>query len=98
MPKLGRRLQGVVVSNKMDKTIVVEVNSHRRHRIYRKRVRIQRRFVAHDPENMSEIGDEVAIESSRPLSKTKRWRLREIVTKADISMDEQAKLSDTAAV
>ena len=98
MPKLGRRLQGVVVSNKMDKTIVVEVQSYRRHRIYKKRVRIQKKFLAHDPENRSEIGDEVAIESSRPLSKAKRWRLREIITKADVSMAEQAKSSDTAAV
>ena len=98
MAKLGRRLQGIVVSNKMDKTIVVEVDLHRRHRIYKKSVKVQTKFVAHDPENSSEIGDEVQIESSRPLSKSKRWRLREIVTRVDVSAEEEVASGDTAAV
>ena len=98
MPKLGRRIQGVVVSDKMDKGIVVEVTRIRRHRIYKKAVRRQRKFVAHDPENSCKIGDEVVIETSRPLSKTKRWRLREIVSRAELTTEEEAASVDTAAI
>ena len=98
MAKVGRRLQGRVVSNKMDKGIVVEVTVIRRHRIYKKAVRRQRKFVAHDPENSCAIGDEVVIETSRPLSKTKRWRLREIVTRAELTTEEEAAPVDTAAI
>ena len=98
MAKSSRRLQGIVTSNRMDKTIVVQVDSYRRHRIYKKPVRVQKKFLAHDPENISEIGDEVAIEASRPSSKSKRWRLREIVTRADVGADEEAASVDTATV
>lgn len=98
MAKSGRRLQGIVVSNKMDKTIVVQVESYRRHRIYKKSVRVQKKYVAHDPENLSDIGDEVAIEASRPLSKSKRWRLREIVSRTAISAKDEAASGDSAAV
>jgi small subunit ribosomal protein S17 len=98
MAKVRRRLQGTVVSNKMDKTIVVQVDSYRRHRIYKKPVRVQRKFLAHDPENRSEIGDQVAIEATRPLSKSKRWRLREILTRTQTSSNEEAAPGDTAAV
>ena len=98
MAKVRRRLQGTVVSNKMDKTIVVQVDSYRRHRIYKKRVRTQKKFLAHDPENRAQIGDEVAIEASRPLSKSKRWRLSEIVTSPRTSSNEEAASGDTAAV
>lgn len=98
MARVRRRLQGTVVSNKMDKTIVVQVDSYRRHRIYKKPVRVQRKFFAHDPENISEIGDEVAIEATRPLSKSKRWRLREILTRAQTTANPEAASGDTAAV
>lgn len=74
--KLGR-----VVSNKMDKTVVVAVESYRPHRIYKKAVRRIKKFKAHDEQNACHIGDMVRIEETRPLSKEKRWRVVEIVSK-----------------
>ena len=79
--KTARRQQkvGRVVSNKMDKTIVVAVESLKKHRIYKRTYKQTKRFHAHDEDNTCQIGDIVRIEESRPLSKTKRWRLVEIV-------------------
>ena len=79
--KKGRRIQkvGRVVSNKMDKTIVVVVESLKRHRIYKRTYKQTKRFYAHDEQNACQIGDIVRIEESRPLSKLKRWGLIEIV-------------------
>jgi small subunit ribosomal protein S17 len=79
--KTGRRQQkvGRVVSNKMDKTIVVVVESLKKHRIYKRTYKQTKRFHAHDEQNACQIGDLVRIEESRPLSKLKRWRLIEIV-------------------
>ncbi len=79
--KTVRRQQkvGRVVSNKMDKTIVVIVESLKKHRIYKRTYKQTKRFNAHDEENACQIGDMVRIEECRPLSKTKRWRLVEIV-------------------
>jgi len=78
----GRRQQkiGRVVSNKMQKTIVVAVESLKKHRIYKKTYKVTRRFKAHDETNAANIGDIVRIEETRPLSKEKRWRLVEILT------------------
>ncbi len=70
---------GRVVSNKMDKTVVVAVDYLRPHPIYRKTVRRTNRFYAHDEENRYKVGDMVRIEETRPLSKLKRWRVIEIV-------------------
>jgi small subunit ribosomal protein S17 len=77
----SRKVQkvGCVVSNKADKTIVVVVETLKKHRIYKRRFRQTKRFHAHDENNSCEIGDLVRIEECRPLSKTKRWRLIEIV-------------------
>ena len=79
--KKSRRQQkvGRVVSNKMDKTIVVLVETLKKHRIYKRTYRQSKRFYAHDEGNTCQIGDTVRIEESRPLSKLKRWRLVEIV-------------------
>lgn len=79
--KKGRRVQkvGRVVSNKMEKTIVVVVESLKRHRIYKRTYKQTKRFYAHDEQNTCQIGDIVRIEESRPLSKLKRWSLVEIV-------------------
>jgi small subunit ribosomal protein S17 len=71
MPK--RVLQGVVVSDKMDKTIVVEVERRVQHPIYKKFIRRSKRYHAHDESNAIKIGQTVRIIESRPLSKTKRW-------------------------
>jgi small subunit ribosomal protein S17 len=77
----SRRIQkvGHVVSNKMDKTIVVVVESLKKHRIYKRTYKQTKRFHAHDEDNICQMGDLVRIEESRPLSRTKRWRLIEIV-------------------
>jgi small subunit ribosomal protein S17 len=73
---------GRVVSDKMDKTIVVTVERLSRHPIYKRVVRLTTRFKAHDENNEARVGDTVRIVESRPLSATKRWRLEEIVQRA----------------
>jgi len=82
--ELGRRQErrGVVVSDKGDKTIVVKVEMTKAHRQYKKVVRRSQKFHAHDEQNSAGIGDVVRIIETRPLSKTKHWRLAEIVEKA----------------
>jgi small subunit ribosomal protein S17 len=74
--------QGRVVSNKMDKTIVVLSETRVPHPIYKKIIRVSKRFKAHDEHNSAGVGDLVRIMECRPLSKEKRWRLVEIVEKA----------------
>ncbi len=73
---------GRVVSNKMDKTVVVAVDYVRRHPLYHKRVRRTNKFYAHDEQNLCREGDIVRIEETRPISKTKRWVVREITQRA----------------
>jgi small subunit ribosomal protein S17 len=73
---------GVVVNNKMDKTVVVEVSRTVIHPVYKKYIRRRKRFMAHDEENRCRIGDEVMIVESRPLSRHKRWRVRKVVKEA----------------
>ena len=73
---------GRVVSDRMDKTIVVSVERLARHRLYKRVIRLSTKFKAHDEENDARIGDTVLIEESRPLSATKRWRLVSVVTRA----------------
>ena len=70
---------GVVVSDKMDKTVVVAVERLFRNRLYGKSVRRTKKYHAHDEENRCKLGDKVVIAESRPLSKTKRWTVREVV-------------------
>ena len=74
--------QGVVVSDKADKTITVRIDAARRHRIYKKIVRTSSTLYAHDEGNEANIGDTVRVIESRPLSKTKRWRLVEVLERA----------------
>jgi len=82
-PLHKNRLQkvGKVVSDKMDKTIVVEVEYLKKHALYKKSMRRTSRFKAHDEENVCKMGDRVRIEESRPYSKEKTWRLVEIIKK-----------------
>ena len=84
MKNRGKRKQmtGTVVSNKMDKSIVVLVERLVKHRLYKKYVRKRSKFSAHDEGNTCQVGDKVLITESRPLSKTKKWRLSKIVEKA----------------
>ena len=76
-----RTIVGIVTSNKMDKTIVVKVEESRRHPLYGKTTKISKKFMAHDEKNECSIGDKVKIMETRPLSKSKRWRLVEVVEK-----------------
>jgi small subunit ribosomal protein S17 len=75
---------GKVVSDKMDKTIVVAVETYKKHDLYHKRIKYTKKFKAHDENNQAKIGDVVKIMETRPLSKDKRWRLVDIVEEAVI--------------
>jgi small subunit ribosomal protein S17 len=98
-PVQGKRKTkvGRVVSDKMDKTIVVSVERLARHRLYKRVIRLSTKFKAHDEENDARIGDTVLIEESRPLSATKRWRLIEVVARAgDHGLPGEAVVSEEA--
>jgi small subunit ribosomal protein S17 len=84
MKKQGmkRQLVGTVVSNKMDKTVVVAVERMVKHKFYHKYIRRRAKFAAHDQGNVCQIGDQVMLSESRPLSRSKRWRVSKIVKKA----------------
>ncbi len=84
MGERGKRktLSGVVSSDKMDKTIVVMVNRLVRHPVYKKYIRKRTKVKAHDEKNECHIGDKVLLVETRPLSKDKRWRVREILERA----------------
>ncbi|MDD3453296.1 MAG: 30S ribosomal protein S17 [Bacilli bacterium] len=79
-----RELVGKVVSDKTDKTIIVNVETYKDHPLYKKRVKYSKKYAAHDEKNEAKIGDTVRIVETRPLSRTKRFRLVEIVEKAII--------------
>ncbi len=81
MIKKGKRkqLQGVVVSDKMDKTVTVEINTKTLHKKYKKYVKRRAKYKAHDENNACKVGSKVVIEETRPLSKTKRWRVLQII-------------------
>ncbi|MBF0449576.1 MAG: 30S ribosomal protein S17 [Candidatus Magnetomorum sp.] len=82
-PKIRKRkLVGLVVSNKMEKTIVVQVDRLVKHPLYKKFLKRKSKFFVHDHENACKIGDTVTIMECRPLSKHKRWRMVEILKKA----------------
>lgn len=80
---IRRSVQGVVTSDKMDKTITVLVETQKKHAKYGKRVKYIKKFKAHDEENAAKIGDIVEIVETRPLSATKRFRLVKIVARAE---------------
>ncbi|MGC9331413.1 MAG: 30S ribosomal protein S17 [Bacteroidales bacterium] len=79
--KLRKERVGVVLSNKMDKSITVNVKRKEKHPIYGKFVNKSKRFIAHDEDNICDIGDTVKIMETRPISKNKKWRLVEIIEK-----------------
>ncbi len=81
---LRKEMVGTVVSNKMDKTVVVAVETSERHKIYSKIQKRTYKLKAHDENNECQIGDKVKVMETRPLSKDKRWRVVEIVEKAII--------------
>jgi len=73
--KIRRKLEGIVVSDKMQKTRVVEVTRFKKHPLYKKYFKVSKRFKAHDENNEYKVGDKVIIEETRPLSKEKRWKI-----------------------
>jgi small subunit ribosomal protein S17 len=79
---LQKTQTGIVVSDKMDKTVVVQVDRLVRHPMYKKYVRRRAKYSAHDETNSCKVGDRVLIRETRPFSKTKRWRVSEILGKA----------------
>jgi small subunit ribosomal protein S17 len=85
-----KELVGVVTSTAMDKTIVVRVERRFRHSLYGKVMRRTRKFVAHDERSECAVGDTVKVRESRPLSKTKRWRLVEVLPKAGGSVERES--------
>ena len=102
-----RTVQGIVVSDKNDKTIVVLVETHRRHSKYGKRVKYGKKFYAHDENNEAKVGDTVTIMETRRLSASKRFRLVSIDKKAELSVkeaeaeiraEEAAELAEAGAV
>ncbi|MCI5839929.1 MAG: 30S ribosomal protein S17 [Peptoniphilaceae bacterium] len=83
MERNERRVeQGVVVSDSMDKTITVKVETQVQHPVYKKRINRSKKFKAHDENNEAKVGDKVLIMETRPLSKTKRWRLVRVIEAA----------------
>jgi small subunit ribosomal protein S17 len=85
MSSLEKLQTGVVVGNKMDKTVIVRIDRQKRHRLYGKTMRVTQRYKAHDERNECNLGDVVKIAETRPLSREKRWRVVEIVTKGDVA-------------
>ena len=86
MAKSMRKVRvGSVVSARMDKTAVVETVWKQRHRIYRKQMRRVTRFYVHDPDGQCRIGDTVRIQETRPISRTKHWRLLEIINRREVA-------------
>ena len=81
----GRRKQrkGIVVSDKMDKTVAVAVTRVRRHPLYKKTVRSTKKYLAHSPRNDARAGDRVLIEETRPLSKRKHWRVVQVLSRGE---------------
>lgn len=80
-----KTLVGTVVSDKMEKTVVVAVASAKRHRLYGKTLRRTTRYKAHDPENVCKLGDTVRLVETRPISKEKCWRVQEILQRKDVA-------------
>lgn len=76
---------GTVVSDKMEKTVVVAVVRDKRHRLYKKRIRVTKKFKAHNENNEAKLGDIVRIVETRPLSKEKRWRVIEILQRGEVA-------------
>ena len=81
---IKRELIGVVVSDKADKTITVKFETYKKDPIYKKRIKYSKKYAAHDEQNQAHVGDKVRLIATRPLSKTKRYELAEVIEKAII--------------
>jgi small subunit ribosomal protein S17 len=89
MANTRRRLQGRVISNKMDKTVVVEIQMAKQHRLYRKVIRYTETYMAHDESNALQLGDLVQIVESRPLSRHKRWVVEKVLNHTETAALEE---------
>ena len=99
MAKTMRKVRvGSVVSTRMDKTAVVEMVWKQRHRVYRKQMRRVTRFYVHDPESQCQIGDTVRIQETRPISRTKHWRLLDILSRREVAEVRAIELEGDAAI
>lgn len=99
MAKTMRKVRvGSVVSTRMDKTAVVEMVWKQRHRVYRKQMRRVTRFYVHDPEGQCRIGDTVRIQETRPISRTKHWRLLDILSRRAVAEVRAIELEGDAAI
>ena len=87
---------GQVVSDKMDKTVVVAVDRFRTHRLYKRRIKRVTKFKAHDYNNSCKLGDTVRIEETRPLSREKRWRVVEVLARMDIAETQPKDITSPA--
>jgi small subunit ribosomal protein S17 len=87
MSYFGKRKvrEGLVISDKTDKTVVVAVETRKVHPLYKKAIRITKKYKAHDENNSCTIGDKVKIVETRPISKEKRWRIIEIISKREVA-------------
>lgn len=84
MEKKRKTRLGLVLGGKMDKTVIVGVATLKQHPIYKKTIRRMAKYKAHDERSECKVGDKVRIEETRPLSKDKRWRVAEVLTKGDV--------------
>lgn len=99
MAKTMRKVRvGSVVSTRMEKTAVVELVWKQRHRVYRKQMRRVTRFYVHDPESQCQIGDTVRIQETRPISRTKHWRLLEILSRRQVADVQAIELEGDAVI
>lgn len=84
-----KKLIGTVVSDTMDKTVVVQVRRLKRHVTYKKYIREHKKFMAHDPQNKCKVGDKVRLIETRPLSKRKRWQITEVLEGTDLGVNAE---------
>ena len=99
MAKTMRKIRvGSVVGTRMDKTAVVELVWKQRHRVYRKQMRRVTRFYVHDPEQQCRLGDTVRIQETRPISKTKHWRLLDILSRREVAEVRAIELEGDAVI
>ena len=96
MNKSRKTILGQVVSDKMDKTVVVAVERYRTHRLYKRRIRRITKFKAHDYNSSCKLGDTVRIEETKPLSREKRWRVIEVLARIDIAETQPNELAGMA--
>ncbi len=85
MEAIRKTRTGKVIGDKMDKTVIVAVDSPRKHPLYKKMIRRTMKYYVHDEKKQCKIGDTVKIEETRPLSKLKRWRIVEIIVKGEVA-------------